>query len=753
MFSSCFGWCKSEDSEREPLLPQYEQDTHLQRELYRKLHSYQMLRALGKGYMPSTEQAVINLRTLLASDVLNPDNPDLSDDGRRLARLTKLWLQQFITLLLHKNDQDQLQDLIWFLTKSRISVDVEDLAARAKKTKAKADTAAAYQSLKTIGSLFFTNADFRKFLADLNVVGREVFKDSAFALSDAAKQAGKQIEPSQDEQQGVAQAGKGKDTNGKPPSSKDLEGEIQDLSKVVAQGSADVAHATVESAQDKLSGDEGKTLLKRLQNTVLNLRKRKDYSDSVSTLALLIKRYAIVYSRAAEEIAEVAQSDVHENREMDRAMKNLWEFVKSFGERKDWEQCEQLFNRVMSHKEKDPEFEELLQEIGNSLQKLLTDPDFFENAEQKLKELREKSKQVGTESDLRHDVDELLQQLSVTFQSVLRDEDIHNLMTTTLRIFGVLSPTNVVTNSDLVHDALNVFIPLLVSTIQYIPIPRLEISTPAIDLLLESLIIEPGKTVNQTSFLPYRLKIENLNEIEIRKGHSLQTRSSMKNVTLIKIDGLSARADEVGFWLRAHSGLLLRLADEGIAGFALDERGVDVHLEVEVGRERLEQILTLRAVRVRIHKLSFQLRRSKLSWLAWLLKPLLRPVLKAALEAQLASGIAAFLHAANRELLYARERLRATRIADPRDLWTFLRAVAARLVPAEDPDLYTRVGVDQPGRGADAAGGGVFRGVYTPASVVRIWHEEAERAGDRVEEFEVGGWRNEVFDTHVRAWG
>ncbi|RYC53863.1 hypothetical protein CHU98_g12346, partial [Xylaria longipes] len=77
------------------------------------------------------------------------------------------------------------------------------------------------------------------------------------------------------------------------------------------------------------------------------------------------------------------------------------------------------------------------------------------------------------------------------------------------------------------------------------------------------------------------------------------------------------------------------------------------------------------------------------------------------------------------------------------DLWTFLKAVAARLVPEEDPDLYTRVGVDQPGTG-------VFRGVYTPGSVVKIWHDEADMAGDRVEEFEAGGWRNDIFDTHVR---
>jgi hypothetical protein len=696
-----------------------------------------MYRALSKGYMPSNEQTIVNLRTLLASDVLNPDNPDLSISGRRLVRLTREWIQQFIVLLNNKNGKDQIQDLIWFLTKSRISVDVDDLATRAKKAKAKAGTAAAYQSLRTIGSLLLTNQDFRTFLGDLTVVGREVFRDSAFALRDAADQAGRQIEPSPEAQDSVTH----QNADGQPPSTKDLESEFQNVAKVVADRGSDVAGAAVESAKDKVSGDEGQALLKRLQATVLNLRKRKDYSESVSTLSLLIKRYALVYSRAAEAVVEAAQDDVNENPEADRALTNLWEFVKSFGDKKEWEKCEELIHKVMRHKDQDPEFEDMMQQVGDSLQKLLTDPDFFSNAEKKIQDLRNKSKQVGSESSLRHDMDELLQQLSVTFQSVLRDDDIHNLMTTTMRIFAVLSPHHSVTNPDLIQDALNVFIPFVIAAIQYIPIPRLEVSTPAIDLLLENLIIEPGTTVNHTSFLPYRLKIETYNDLEIRRAR-FRTSASTKHLMLIKIDGLSARADEIGFWLRAHSGLF-RLADEGIASFALDERGIDIHLEVEICRERLEQILTLRGVRVNVHKLNYQLHKSKFSWLGWLIKPILRPILRATMEAQLAKAIADLLHAGNRELLYARERLRATRIASPDDLWTFLKAVAARLMPEEDPDLHARIGVDQPGAG-------VFKGVYTPGSIVKIWHEEAEMAGDRVEEFEAGGWRNKVFDTHVR---
>lgn len=142
--SSCFGWRKSRaaDEENAPLLPQYRDETTLQRELHQKLHTYQMIRALGRGYMPSNEQVIINLRTLLAADILNPENPDLSDSGRQLIRSTKQWLNQFMQLLQHKNGEDQIQDFLWYLSKARISVDVDDIAQRATRAKKKADTAA-----------------------------------------------------------------------------------------------------------------------------------------------------------------------------------------------------------------------------------------------------------------------------------------------------------------------------------------------------------------------------------------------------------------------------------------------------------------------------------------------------------------------------------------------------------------------------------------------------------------------------------
>lgn len=142
--SSCFGSRKKSrrNGDTEPLLPQYEDDTSLQRAAHQKMHSYQMIRALSKGYMPSTEQTIVNLRTLLASDVLNPDTAGLSESGRKLMKYTKQWLTHFIELLRNKNDGDQIQDFIWFLLHSRISVDAEDLIQTATSTRAKADASA-----------------------------------------------------------------------------------------------------------------------------------------------------------------------------------------------------------------------------------------------------------------------------------------------------------------------------------------------------------------------------------------------------------------------------------------------------------------------------------------------------------------------------------------------------------------------------------------------------------------------------------
>ncbi|KAF4465006.1 hypothetical protein FALBO_8131 [Fusarium albosuccineum] len=740
---SCFGCGSSDEDEREPLLPRYNDDTSLQTRLHEKLHTYQMLRALSKGYMPSNEQVIIHLRTLLSAQILNPERQELSPSGRALVRTIKLWITQFIEVLQHKNANDQIQDFIWYLTKARLDVDVAHIEQRAARAKVRADAVATYKSLQTVGSLLLTNSDFRIFLSDLGTVGREVLRDTAFSLSEASKQAGEAIEPSKEDQDALKHANGKENGNGKAPavpSNQDLKDEIADISETMKDSAIVVADGAEQSIKEHVKGEEGDALVHRLKKTVLNLRKRTDYKESVSTLSLLIRRYLLVYSHAAVETVQAVEEDTQPNPEADRAVHNFWLLITSLGSNDAWEDVRRSFDAVVDDGRTDPNFDELVRQIGNLVQDMLSDPEFFDNIEERFKRLRERSNELTAKSSIRDDLDALLTNLHTAFQSVINDADIKKLIHTTERLADILSPAGQYANSDLVADSVNIFVPLLIQAIQYLPIPRVEVAAPAIDLLLENLILEPGRTVNSSSFLPFKLNVSTYNDFEVRKARN-GTTSAMTSMMKITVSGLSIAADDLGFWFRLHSGLL-RMVDEGIAGFHLDKRGVDIALDIEIGKESLEQIVTLRNVEVRIHHLNYTLSKSKFACLAWILKPLIRPIVRKALEIKIAAGIAEGLHFLNREMLYARERLRATRIADPKDLWTFIRAVAARLVPAPDPDIEARVGVK--------AGQGVFKGRYAPGSLVRLWETEARDAEQRLFEYEQGGWKNEIFDVRTR---
>ena len=141
--SSCLG-CrrKAKGEDTEALLPAYDDDTVRKRALHAKLHSYQMFRALSVGYMPSTEQVIINLRTLLASSFFEANNPDLSDSGVLLVKYARRWLQQFIDLLRTKNGEDQIQDIIWGTSKSKVQLDTRRIASKASVARQKADASA-----------------------------------------------------------------------------------------------------------------------------------------------------------------------------------------------------------------------------------------------------------------------------------------------------------------------------------------------------------------------------------------------------------------------------------------------------------------------------------------------------------------------------------------------------------------------------------------------------------------------------------
>lgn len=549
------------------------------------------------------------------------------------------------------------------------------------------------------------------------------------------------MEPSQEELDKVQGAGADK---GPCPTEDDLRQKATDIPAAAEQGISQTGHQAVRSAQKNLSGDQRDALLYRLKQTIVNLRTRTGYSDAVSTLSRLVQQYGKLYANAAESTVSAINDEIEVNADLRGAVDRFWALVRSFGNPREWELLEERFHGVVRHAHRDPEFERLVSEIGASLQEMLTDPNFFDSASERLDELKEKSKTVASETALRRDVDAFLQQIRRTLRTVPDDPAVARVVAASRKIYDDLWSAYDNRTSSLVADVAHVFLPLLIRSIQHIPIPRLEISVPEMDLLVENLVLEPGRTIHSSSFFPYKIRVTSRTDMELAKVHSKKARTDLKTIVTVSVMGLNISASEFGYWLRAHSGPLFRFKDEGIASFYLDQRGIDISVDLEIGRERLASMLGLRGVRVHIHKLEYQVHCSKWKFLLWLVRPFLKQLVRRVLEKKIAEQVVIAVTTLNRELVFARERLRAVRIANPQDLSTVIRAVLARPKSWPDPNVHRRMGMSPPDHG-------IFRGVYAPGSIVKVWKEEARRAQEAVEQGDESGglhltWRNEVFD-------
>ncbi|KHJ31604.1 putative bactericidal permeability-increasing protein [Erysiphe necator] len=727
--------------DQEPLLAQYDDETVLQKEAHRKMHSYQMIRALFKGYLPSNEQIIINLRALLASDFLNPDTIGWGNSSQILIKDFKQWIMRFIQFLKNKNEEDQIQNLIYLLIHARVSVETGDITQKISGVKSKADTLAVFESIRTIGSLLLTNSEMREFLNDLNSIGRQVFIDVSHTVSNTAEAMANKVEKSNDAENYNNKYGDAKEDEAIPHN---LDSNIQGIGSIMSHGATETGVEVKAKIKENFSGEQRKVLIHRLKTAVTKLRQRNDYSDSIKIVSLLIRQYSEIYSRAANQAISVVQNDINTNESLELAMKIIWSFSSSFGDKEVWIELQTRFDKIMEHSKNDPDFELFCKELSNIFEQMFTDPCFFDSVIEKFNTIKLDIENIGTNGSLSKDIKSLLDQIRVALISVANDQDVSQLLETTVSIFATIFQHDNIINSGLITDMYSIFMPNFIQAIQYIPIPRLEISGPRADLLVENLIIEPGHTINHSSFLPFHLKIQLFNELNLHKAR-FQTVSALESVVKIRLQGISLRAEEVGYWLRTQIGPF-SFTDEGIASIEMDKRGMDIELEVEIGKESLEKILTLKDVHIKIHNFTYNLRKSKFSCLAWLLKPLIRTTLRGNLERQLTKSMSDFFHAANRELLFARERLRAARISNPQSLHTFLEAVLTRLKPKDDSDIQAHIGI----RGAAHDRGNVFAGRYAPGSVVKLWDREVTRVGDLVNENSGAQiWRNNIFDVQV----
>lgn len=187
----------------------------------------------------------------------------------------------------------------------------------------------------------------------------------------------------------------------------------------------------------------------------------------------------------------------------------------------------------------------------------------------------------------------------------------------------------------LLKDIGNVVLPTIFENVRYVPIPRIEVSDPNVDVVVENLVVESD------NLMPNVLEFGSDNYF--RWGRK-KISNKRDNKLMISASGIQADLTDVSYYLKRKQGFP-SITDKGVMDILLGGEGFGFKIAASIARkEDREQFVKLDKVSVDIPRIDIKLRKSKHKVLFKTFKPLLfrvvRPTLKKVLEQKIREAFA-----------------------------------------------------------------------------------------------------------------
>lgn len=182
----------------------------------------------------------------------------------------------------------------------------------------------------------------------------------------------------------------------------------------------------------------------------------------------------------------------------------------------------------------------------------------------------------------------------------------------------------------LVKDLINVIIPGIFEHTRYIPIPRIEISDPTVDAIVENLVVESD------NLFPNVVEFGNDNYFRLSRR---QVSSTHQHKIMIAASGIQMDLRDVAFYVRKKQGFP-SLTDKGVMDVFLGGDGFSFRLAAHTAQSKdRTHFVAVDTISVNVKHLNIKLKQSNHKLLFNIAKPLLlrvmKPVVTKAIEKQI----------------------------------------------------------------------------------------------------------------------
>ncbi|KAF9883162.1 hypothetical protein FE257_004047 [Aspergillus nanangensis] len=650
-----------------------------------KLQLYGIYQAFKNGKLPSNKQCDTALNSALDSKTLSSPSQELSEEGRALVEDLRDVIENAKKLLLSKNDGQLLQEFIWE-AETISSVEMGKLDTTMTKSTAQQDGKRGLEGLKTLGTLLITNGEFRKILNDAWIIARDI-------AGDASQKAANNVRPSEDELAQVDQAAEENTWHEKPDFSKHKEKlskfkkskqtakkDASDVVDTAVQGATDgqaesvsdldgyaAARAGTQEAADraserlpedaksrareltdrtkgymskKMPKERREQMIWRMKKMVLEIQGRADYQEAIRTLLDLVEKYG-GSTRNTSQQGLGAFNDYRQNDKIRTMETNLRVLTERFANSTSLDSLFDSLENIYRDADKDPELKGWFKNLNTFIRKTLQEQGYVmeDSWNREWNQLSDHGRYLLRER-YRNDTDRILDEVKFLGNQFAEDPQNKAFGESMERLFNDLgrdSSGNVAFKKHLLRDIRDVILPATFENVRYVPIPRIEVSDPMADVVIENLVIESDNLMPNV--------VEFGSDNYFRWGRK-KIKSKRDNKIMIAVSGIQADLRDVSYYINKKKGFP-SLKDTGVMDIFLGGEGFSFKIAASTAQKSDRQkFVKLDKVSVKIEDLDIRLKKSSHKALFTMFKPLLfrtvRPVLEKVLEQQIRDSFEKF---------------------------------------------------------------------------------------------------------------
>ncbi|KAJ5606220.1 hypothetical protein N7510_009001 [Penicillium lagena] len=665
-----------------------------EKDINQKLQWFGMYHAFKNSKLPSNKQCDVALNSALTSKVLTSPPAELSAEGRVLVKDLRNVIDQSKKLLLSKNEGELLQEFIW-QSQQITAGQVQTSGLPVDKDSAKQDGQKALEGFKTLGTLLITNGEFRKILSDATILLKDI-------AADASQKAANQVRPSEEQLSQIDEPAEENVWHEKPNVSKeDMKSKFkkkkkqQDKSSVassnddasVAQSddsknsrTREYAEKTKKYLSEKVPKERREQVIWRLKKMVIEIQGHADYQQAIETLLTMAEKYA-GHTKSVGQQSSGTVKDFRATDSVQAAENCLRTLIERFANNTSLSDFFDSLNKIYTDADKDPELRRWFKNVDTYIRKCLREQGFImeDEANRQWNELYDKGHYLLRERYRDHTnriVDEikfLADQFDKDPQNRALAESIQHLF----RDLGRNTGGQVVFKQDLLKDVGNVILPGIFENVRYVPIPRIEVSDPMVDVVVENLVVESDNLMPNV--------VEFGSDNYFRWGRK-KISNKRDNKIMISASGIQADLRDVSYYIKKKEGFP-SITDRGIMDIFLGGEGVSFKIAASnAHKQDKEHFVKLDKVDVTIKNMDIKLKKSNHKILFNVFKPMLfrvvRPALQKVLEEQIRKAFNdadAFAHEISTEAQRAQKAAREDPDNAPGIFSRYADAIRARM--------------------------------------------------------------------------